>query len=73
MLIHILKNNREEIFIMKTYVKPTVDVVELSVKENMAALPTGVSGTTSTLNYATYGDVATTVYDLTKASASAQL
>ena len=59
---------------MKTYVKPTVDVVELSVKENMAALPTGVStGVTSTINYAGYGDVATTVYDLTKASASTQL
>ena len=59
---------------MKTYVKPTVDVVELSVKENMAALPTGV--TTATGGVAgVYGNdnIATTVYDLTKASASAQL
>ena len=53
---------------MKTYVKPTVDVVELSVKENMAALPTGVN---QTINMgATYGDVETTVYDLTAVATS---
>ena len=58
---------------MKTYVKPTVDVVELSVKENMAALPTGVTGTPGTpITYAGKA-VETTVYDLTKASASVQL
>lgn len=59
---------------MKMYVKPTVDVVELSVKESMAALPAGVSGTTTTLtNVGTYGDVVTTVYDLTAVSASGEL
>ena len=58
---------------MKTYVKPTVDVVELSVKENMAALPTGVTG--SIQGSISFGEsvMQTTVYDLTKASASVQL
>ena len=58
---------------MKTYVKPTVDVVELSVKENMAALPTAVSGNGTTGSY-TYGssNVTTTVYDLATASTSVQ-
>lgn len=55
---------------MKTYVKPTVDVVELSVKENMAALPTGVSTTTAAYTTGTYNGVATTVYDLTTAATS---
>lgn len=58
---------------MKTYVKPTVDVVELSVKENMAALPTGITeGAPSTYTY-NNNVVDMTVYDLTKASASTQL
>ena len=56
---------------MKTYVKPTVDVVELSVKENMANLPAGV--TTSTGTSISYNDnsYVETVYDLTNASSSA--
>ena len=34
---------------MKQYIKPTVDVVELSVRESIAALPNAlVSGTVST-------------------------
>lgn len=60
---------------MKTYVKPTVDVVELSVKENMAALPSGITGgTTNSYSYAGYNSqIETTVYDLTTASTSANL
>lgn len=56
---------------MKTYVKPTVDVVELSVKENMAALPSAVDGGKSgTLSYGTNSQIAATVYDLTTAATS---
>ena len=56
---------------MKTYVKPTVDVVELSVKENMAALPDAVKGEVSfTYGGATYNDYTATVYDLTTAATS---
>ena len=56
---------------MKTYVKPTVDVVELSVKENMAALPAPVSGTQQTLNLGgSYGNIVTTVYDLSEINVS---
>ena len=56
---------------MKTYVKPTVDVVELSVKENIAVLPQGVSQTSVAGVVGTYNEIATTVYDLT-ANASSQ-
>ena len=56
---------------MKTYVKPTVDVVELSVRENMAALPAPVTGTQATLNLGgAYGEVTATVYDLTEIAIS---
>ena len=56
---------------MKTYVKPTVDVVELSVRENMAALPAPVAGTSATLNLGgDYGNVVATVYDLTAVAIS---
>ena len=55
---------------MKTYVKPTVDVVELSVKENMAALPSGIKTETTNLSIGAYGDVVTTVYDLTEVAIS---
>ena len=56
---------------MKNYVKPTVDVVELSVRENMANLPDGVSGVSQSLNLGgAYGEVMTTVYDLTATSIS---
>jgi len=55
---------------MKTYVKPTVDVVELSVRENMAALPSGVTSETLNLSMGAYGEVTTTVYDLTEVAIS---
>ncbi|MBR5505061.1 MAG: hypothetical protein IKV73_01965 [Clostridia bacterium] len=56
---------------MKTYVKPTVDVVELSVKENMAALPDAVKGEVSfTYGGATYDNYTATVYDLTAQATS---
>ena len=55
---------------MKTYIKPTVDVVELSVKENMAALPSGVQEGNNITITGAYGDVITTVYDLTTESVS---
>lgn len=57
---------------MKNYVRPTVDVVELSVKENMAALPTSIApvkGTTGTVNV-NDTDYTATVYDLTSLSDS---
>ena len=56
---------------MKMYTKPTVDVVELSVKETMAALPAAVSGSVATGTY-TSGEVtyAATVYDLTATTTS---
>lgn len=49
---------------MKTYVKPIIDVVELSVKENIAKLPTAIAPTTG--GTYTYGDtsVPLTVYNL---------
>lgn len=33
---------------MKQYIKPTVNVVELSVRENIAALPNALVGVTQT-------------------------
>ena len=58
---------------MKSYVKPTVDVVELSVKENMASGLPGALQEQTTINFGgTYGDVVTTVYDLTAVSVSGQ-
>ena len=49
---------------MKTYVKPIIDVVELSVKENIAKLPTAITPTTG--GTYTFGDatVPVTVYNL---------
>jgi len=41
---------REEIYTMKCYVKPTVEVVALSVKETIADLPEAVTST-STIDY----------------------
>lgn len=56
---------------MKTYVKPTVDVVELSVRENMADLPSGViTATGGVSGYYGNDKIATTVYDLTATSSS---
>ena len=55
---------------MKIYVKPAVDVVELSVKENMAALPKAAqSKSTGTYTYNSQ-QVATVVYDLAEENVS---
>ena len=59
---------------MKNYVRPTVDVVELSVKENMAALPSSiapVAGTTGTVNV-DGTDYTATVYNLVATAESAE-
>lgn len=59
---------------MKMYTKPTVDVVELSVKETMADLPKAVPGTyygsVGGTDYSATGYVST-VYDLTATNTSA--
>ena len=51
---------------MKHYTKPMLDVVELSVKENIAALPTAVSCGTVTTGQTVNGvnNVALTTYNL---------
>lgn len=51
---------------MKHYTKPMLDVVELSVKENIAALPTAVAGsaTTTTTSIGSVNNVALTTYNL---------
>ena len=56
---------------MKSYIKPELNVVELSVKENMAALPAGIQTPTVTESY-TYGEteVPLTVYNLTSLNTS---
>ena len=56
---------------MKNYVKPEINVVELSVKETMAALPQGI--TTTTIqgdSTGVHGEVPLTVYDLTSLNTS---
>ncbi|MBQ4527658.1 MAG: hypothetical protein II998_06275 [Clostridia bacterium] len=59
---------------MKKYVKPTIDVVELSVKENMAALPAGISKTVvaGDSTGTTENGVPLTVYNLTAVTTSAE-
>lgn len=55
---------------MKTYVKPIIDVVELSVRENIAKLPTAITGTTG-VNYSFGGsEVPMTVYNLANVKTS---
>ncbi|MBR5508050.1 MAG: hypothetical protein IKV88_08395 [Clostridia bacterium] len=55
---------------MKTYVKPIIDVVELSVRENIAKLPTAIAGTTD-VNYTFNGsEVPMTVYNLASVKTS---
>lgn len=56
---------------MKQYTKPMLDVVELSVKENIAALPTAVAGNATQGTY-TMGDtrVNMNVYNLATLSTS---
>ena len=36
---------------MKKYVKPSIDIVDLKVKENIAALPQGLQPTVDTIEY----------------------
>lgn len=55
---------------MKTYVKPIIDVVELSVRENIAKLPTAIAkGTMSTYTY-NDAEVPMTVYNLASVTTS---
>ncbi|MBQ4629864.1 MAG: hypothetical protein IJB70_02635 [Clostridia bacterium] len=57
---------------MKNYVKPELNVVELSVKENMAALPVGIETAPESISVTTNvdGDVPLTVYNLTTLNTS---
>ena len=48
---------------MKQYTKPSVDVVELAVRETIAALPTALQGTISTEMIGTQ-QVTLTTYNL---------
>ena len=53
---------------MKKYTRPSVEVVELSVRESLSALPTGFKGyqpTTATSGNSTYKNV--TIYKKTSA------
>lgn len=61
-----------ELVIMKHYTKPMLDVVELSVKENIAGLPTAVSGSakTETTNIGSVNNVALTTYNLATVTTS---
>jgi len=55
---------------MKTYVKPIIDVVELSVRENIAKLPTAIQGNTD-VKYDFNGEnVPMTVYNLASVKTS---
>ena len=55
---------------MKQYIKPTADVVELSVRENIAALPTALTGTRSIETVNGVQNVILTTYNLAAASTS---
>lgn len=56
---------------MKQYTKPMLDVVELSVKENIAALPTAVAGNAKQDTYDLSGTaVNMNVYNLATLSTS---
>lgn len=57
---------------MKQYTKPMLDVVELSVKENIAALPTAVAGnaTQGTYTMADNTKVSMNIYNLATLSKS---
>lgn len=55
---------------MKTYVKPIIDVVELSVRENIAKLPTAIAkGEMGTYSF-NGTDVPMTVYNLASVKTS---
>lgn len=56
---------------MKQYTKPTVSVVELSVKESIAALPVAIRNTmTTSVESTSSGNVILTTYNLAAASTS---
>lgn len=56
---------------MKTYVKPIIDVVELSVKENIAKLPTAITNPSEGFySDGKYKDVPMTVYNLASVKTS---
>ena len=56
---------------MKQYTKPTVNVVELSVKENIAALPNAIKNSAKvTAEETSAGTVILTTYNLAAASTS---
>lgn len=58
---------------MKNYVKPEINVVELSVKETMAALPAGIQTTVQGTDGGYVGekqDIPLTVYNLTSLNTS---
>ena len=56
---------------MKQYTKPTVNVVDLSVKESIAALPNAIrNSATSTIQNTSAGDVLITTYNLAAVDAS---
>ncbi len=49
---------------MKMYIKPTVNKIELSVRENIASLPAGVDKSVSSANIGGQSDVTLTTYNL---------
>ena len=57
---------------MKQYLKPTVDVVEISVREDIAALPTAATGGTITTGnkFGDYTDITLTAYTLSEVTVS---
>lgn len=55
---------------MKQYVKPTATVVELSVKENIAALPAAIGTTNVEITSGSTQSVILTTYNLAAASTS---
>ena len=54
---------------MKKYVKPTLEVVDLKVKENIAALPQGLKPDVGTYTYAGE-DLTLTTYNLAAVTTS---
>ncbi len=55
---------------MKQYIKPTVDVVELAVKENIADLPAALVNVQSGQTVGGFENVVLTTYNLAAASTS---
>ena len=54
---------------MKKYIKPTLEVVDLKVKENIAALPQGLTPEQGTYNY-NGTDLTLTTYNLAAVTTS---